>query len=83
MFHFYKGQDRVRGYTVTRCTNELVAPFIHPRWLASHHKWPHNYDLSLYFCKQLYVKFHLQLDVNCTSFPQHIGHFKGRFSDKP
>lgn len=73
MFPHYMGQKKVRGYVITRCIDELVAPFIYPRWLASHHRWPHNDELPLYFCKQLYVELHLGLVVDYTSIPSHVG----------
>ncbi|XP_057832472.2 uncharacterized protein LOC131043295 [Cryptomeria japonica] len=82
MFPFYMGRDRVRAYLVTRCTDPIVGPLIYSRWLAAHHRWPHNDELPLYFCKQLYAEVHLHLDVDYTSIPRHAGHGKGRLADK-
>lgn len=83
MFPFYRGKNKIRGYVVTRCEDPLVAPFIYPRWLAAHHRWPHNDELPLYFVKQLYAEFHLHIEVDYTSYHEHAGQGKGRFSDKP
>lgn len=51
MFPFYTLRQRVRGYSATKCTDTLVAPFIYPRWLATYHKWPQKDEFPLYFCK--------------------------------
>lgn len=82
MFPHYQAFGRVKGYMPTRCTDALVAPFIYPRWLATHHRWPQKDELPLYFCKQLFAEFHLLDDVDYTDFPKHARQGKGRFSDK-
>jgi hypothetical protein len=55
MFPFYIDRARFRGYSVMKCTDQPVAPFIYPCWLAVHHRWPQKDELPLYLCKQLFV----------------------------
>lgn len=51
MFPFYRDHHRVRGYSATKCTDHLVAPFMYPRQLATHHRWPQKDEFPLHFCK--------------------------------
>ena len=40
MFLTYEDHCRVRGYSMMKSTVQLVAPFMYPCWLATHHRWP-------------------------------------------
>ena len=40
MFPFYRDRHRVRGYSTMKCTDQLIAPFMYPCWLATHHRSP-------------------------------------------
>lgn len=78
----YINKRVVRAYRVTFCTDDIVAPFIYPRWLAAHHMWPQKDEVPLYFCKQLFAEFHLGYDVDYTDLPPHAGQGRGRYQDK-
>ena len=82
MFPFYTDRARVRGYFAKKCTDELVTPFIYPFLLATHHRWPQKDEFPLYFCKQLFTKFHLQHDVDYTDYLGHVGQGLGRLSKR-
>jgi uncharacterized membrane protein len=73
MFPYYMGQKKIRENFVTKCIDKLVALFLYSRWFITHNRWPHNNELPLYFCKKLYVEFHLGLDVDYTSIPSYVG----------
>ena len=55
MFPSYIQCRRVRGYSMTKCTDPIVTPLMYPHWLATHHRWPQKDEFPLYFCKQLYA----------------------------
>ena len=82
MFPSYRQCHRVRGYSVTKCTDPIVAPLMYPRWLTTHHRWPHKDEFPLYFRKQLYAKFYLHYDVDYTDFLGHVGQGQGRLSKR-
>lgn len=80
MFLFYIDRSRVRGYSTTKCIDQLVAPFIYPRWLATHHRWPQKDEFPLYFYKWLFAEFHSHHDVDYIDFLGHAGQGLGRLS---
>lgn len=82
MFPFYRGHRRVRGYSTTKCIDQLVAPFMYPHRLATHHRWPQKDEFPLYFYKQLFAEFHLHYDVDYIDYPGHVGQGLGRLSDR-
>lgn len=82
MFPNYQPLKKVRGYHTTRCTDPLVEPFMYPHWLAAHHMWPHKDEFPLYFCKQLFVEFHLHQELYYTDILGHARQDQGRFSYK-
>ena len=55
---------------------------MYPHWLATHHMWLQKDESPLYFCKQLFVEFHLHQEVDYTNIPGHAGQGQGRFLDK-
>ena len=82
MFPSYIQCRRVRGYSTTKCTDPVVAPLMYPRWLATHHRWPQKDEFPLYFCKQLFAKFHLHYDVDYIDYPGHVGQGRGRLFER-
>ena len=67
----YINKRVVQAYRVTKCTDDIVAPFIYPRWLATHHMRPQKDEMPLYLYKQLFAEFHLGYDVDYTDLPPH------------
>lgn len=82
MFPSYIECHRVIGYSVTKCSNPVIASLLYPCWLAPHHRWPQKDEFPLYFYKQLFVEFHLHYDVDYTDYPGHVGQGRGRLSKR-
>ena len=82
MFPSYIDHHRVRGYSTMKCTNQIITPFMYPRWLVTHHRWPQKDEFPLYFYKQLFAKFHLHHDVYYTNYPSHVGQGLGRILER-
>ena len=82
IFSHYQPLKKVRRYHAMSYIDPLVAPFMYPCWLATHHMWPQKDDFPLYLCKQLFAEYHLHQEVDSIDILGHAGQCQDRFSDK-
>ena len=60
----------------------IVASMIYPHFLATHHHYPNNDQIPLYFAHQLYAEFHVGLNINYLEIPYYSRQGRGRIVDR-